>query len=234
VFVFFISKKKIVYALTGLVILIILLSFLQHFSQSKEAPVVSPIYIGNTNEKAISLMVNVDWGEDILPDMLKVFQEKNVQATFFITGRFAKKFPDTVKMIATAGHEIGNHGYSHPHPDKISLDENIKEITDTERQLLELNVNLSKIYAPPYGEHKKNVLDAANNLGYKTIMWTVDTIDWQEPSSEKIIKRVLDKADNGVLVLMHPKQCTLEALPQLITKLNEENFIFKTVSEIIQ
>lgn len=233
-FVVLLRKRQILYALTSLIILIVLFSFIQHLFQSREAPVVNPIYIGNTKEKAISLMVNVDWGEDVLPDMLKTFQENNIKATFFITGRFANKFPDTVKMIAAAGHEIGNHGYSHPHPDKISIEENIKEITDTENQFLALNLNFCKVYAPPYGEHKKHVLDAAESQGYKTILWTIDTIDWKEPSPDQIIKRVINKADNGALVLMHPKKCTLEALPQLITDLTGENFIFKTVSEIIQ
>lgn len=233
-FVFFIRKKHTVYGLVFLIILITLFLLLGHFAKSEDAPAVSPIYIGNTKEKAISLMVNVDWGEDILPGMLKVFKDKNIKATFFITGRFAEKFPETVKKIAADGHEIANHGYSHPHADKISSDENAREITVTEKVFTELGLNSSKLYAPPYGEHKAHVLAAADALGYKTIMWTVDTIDWQEPKAEIIVKRVLDKADNGSLVLMHPKKCTLEALPQLVDSLFQHNFAFKTVSEILQ
>lgn len=232
--VLYIRKKQLLYFLFGLLLLIVLLFAFNQFSRSDEMPVVNPIYIGNTADKAVALMVNVDWGEDVLPEMLKVFKEKETKATFFITGRFAKKFPEIVKIIADAGHEIGNHGYSHPHPDKISLEKNMKEITDTEQVFKELNINYSMIYAPPYGEHKEHVLDAAESLGYKTIMWTADTIDWQEPTPEQIIKRVTSKADNGVLVLMHPKKCTVEALPSLIAGLHQENYLLKTITEIIQ
>lgn len=201
---------------------------------AREEPVLNPIYIGDTGEKALALMVNVDWGEKVIPDMIRVFEEKNVRATFFITGRFAKKFPEIVQLIATSGHEVGNHGYSHPHADKISLEQNQKEISQTAEILAGLGVEVSNIFAPPYGEHKPHVLKAADSLGYKTIMWTVDTVDWQDPKPEEIISKVTAKADNGSLVLMHPKECTIEALPQLIEKLSEQGFVFKTVTEIIK
>jgi len=71
-------------------------------------PTLNPIYIGDTKEKAVALMFNVDWGEEVIPEILTVLEEKEVKATFFITGRFAKKFPELVKTIAHAGHEIGN------------------------------------------------------------------------------------------------------------------------------
>ena len=232
--VFFVRRRKI-YILAGLVILLILLFWQgSNLLQKEEAPVVNPIYYGNTQNPAVALMINVDWGEDVLPQMLEILKSKKVKVTFFISGRFAGKFPELVQRISQEGHEIGNHGYSHPHADKISVAANQKEITDTEKVFQDLNVKYAKIFAPPYGEHKAHVVEAAAALGYKTIMWTADTVDWKEPPAETIVKRVLGKADNGALFLMHPKKCTLSALPAVIDGLQARNYQLKTVGEILQ
>ncbi|MCR4440916.1 MAG: polysaccharide deacetylase family protein [Peptococcaceae bacterium] len=206
----------------------------QNPDRKASVPAVNPVYIGNTQEKAVAIMVNVDWGEKVLPAMIKMFKNKRIEATFFITGRFAQKNQELVQEIARSGFEIGNHGYSHPHPNSMGLEQNKNEIIKTEQVLTGLNVKVSKIFAPPYGEHQQHVLKAANSLGYKTIMWTIDTLDWQDPSPEAIIKKVLSKADNGALVLTHPKECTVAALPAVIDALRAQDFSFKTVTGILQ
>jgi len=226
-----VRKKIISFSLIVLVLLLIG-SFLHSYFQ-KDVQTIQPIYIGNTSEKAVALMVNVDWGEDLIPGLLKIMEEKKVTATFFITGRFAKKYPEIIRQIAAAGHEIGNHGYAHPHPDQLSLEQNKKELTDTENVFKDLQIAYAKIFASPYGEHGDNVLQAANELGYQVIMWTLDTVDWQNPSPGMILERILPRADNGSLILMHPKECTVQALPDLIDALQKDGFAFKKVSEII-
>lgn len=232
-YIFFISKKRIVWYLTIVLLLLIGFVFCGYFINKTE-PTINPIYIGDTQEKALALMFNVDWGEEIIPELLEVLKEKQVKATFFVSGRFAKKFPEIILKISREGHEIGNHGYSHLYPNKLNLEQNIHEITATEKVFQELKIDITKIFAPPYGEHGKTVLQAADSLGYKTIMWTLDTIDWQDPSPEVILKRILPKADHGSLILMHPKKCTLQALPTLITSLQNEGYLFKKVTEIIK
>lgn len=233
-YILYIKKKYLVWLVLCLLFVVFLVMAFNKTRGVQDVPTISPIYIGNTLDPAVALMVNVDWGEDILPGMLEVLRQKNVKATFFITGRFAKKFPELVKQISEGGHEIGNHGYSHPHADKISIEQNMNEITETEKVITGLGITLSKIFAPPYGEHKPHVLQAASSLGYKTIMWTLDTVDWKEPAPETIVKKIAEKADNGALILMHPKECTLKALPSLTDTLIQKQFVFKTVSEIIQ
>ncbi|MGI6144620.1 MAG: polysaccharide deacetylase family protein [Clostridia bacterium] len=232
-YVFFISKGRIAWFLMIILLLIMGFVFCSYFV-NKTQPTINPIFMGDTQEKAVAFMFNVDWGEEILPDLLEVLKEEKVTATFFISGKFAKKFPQLVANIAENGHEIGNHGYSHPHPDKLSVEQNMKEITDTEKVFQEIKINSAKIFAPPYGEHGQSVLKAADSLGYKTIMWTLDTIDWQDPTPEVILNRILPKVDHGSLILMHPKSCTLQALPGLIKSLRDQDYQFKKVTEIIK
>lgn len=89
------------------------------------------------------------------------------------------------------------------------------------------------LYAPPYGEYNDNVLRAASELGYRTTLWSVDTIDWQRPPVEILKSRVLKKVHNGAIILMHPTDPTNKALPSLIRELKERGYSITTVSAII-
>lgn len=205
------------------------------FSQPGEViQTVEPIYQGYDDRKEIALTFNVDWGEEVIPSILDTLSEEDIQATFFVTGRFASKFPEVVENIAEKGHEIGNHGYSHYHPNRSSSDKNKEEILSTEEELEKIVASVSPLYAPPYGECNPKVVEAADDLGYKTIMWTIDTVDWKEGKTADSIKnKVISKATNGAIVLMHPRQATSKALPLIIEELREKGYDFQKVSEII-
>ncbi|MBM7854448.1 putative sporulation protein (polysaccharide deacetylase family) [Desulfohalotomaculum tongense] len=202
--------------------------------QEDYEPTLAPIYQGNEDKKEIALTVNVYWGEEYLPQMLKIMEENNVKATFFIGGQWAEKFPRLLKKISTSGHEIGSHGYSHPHPDYLSKSGNIREITRSERVISKITGKKPTLFAPPYGERGKSVLAAVEELGYQCILWSVDTIDWQRPAPETIVNRVTQKAHNGAIVLMHPTAPTVRALPEIITALKNDGYEFVTVSELIK
>ncbi len=192
-----------------------------------------PIYQGQQGKKQIALTCNVVWGEEFVPDMLKILKEKNVKITFFMGGDWVEKFPDLTKDIAEQGHQLGNHGYSHPHPTYISYQQNIDEIKKTEDAVYKATGKRTTLFAPPYGEFNDKVLEAAGSIGYKTILWSIDTVDWQRPDPQVIVDRVMRKNHNGAIVLMHPTAPTVKALPQMIDSLTKEGYKFVTVSEMI-
>lgn len=190
-----------------------------------------PIYQGSSEKKQVSLAINIDWGEEYLPDMLNILESNQVKATFFITGRWAQKFPEITRSIAQKGHEIGNHGFSHASPNKMSLEQNKSEITRTMSVIEKATGKRTRLFAPPSGERADHVLQAAAELGHSTILWSVDTIDWERPSPDVIINRVFKKVHNGAIILMHPTNSTLEALPEIIRELKNREYILVTVSE---
>lgn len=201
-----------------------------------EPTMMEPVYCGSTKENHVAIAINVDWGEDVIPDMLQTLNERNVQATFFVTGRFAEQFPDIVTQIAEAGHEIGNHGYGHPHPDQLSTAQNQADIQKAEAILKPLIGKKPTLYAPPYGECGESCLTAAEACGYTTILWTADTIDWEEPapSHDTLVARVTgDKLQKGAILLMHPKVHTAEALGDILTVLGEKGYTCVKVSEVL-
>lgn len=194
---------------------------------------IEPIFHGNVEQNKVAFVCNVFWGEEFLPDMLKTLEDNNVHITFFIGGTWAKENPDLLKNIAERGHELANHSYNHPHPNTLSKNKNKEQILKAETIIQEITGVKTSLYAPPYGEYNDVVLNAAQELEYKTIMWSIDTIDWKRPPADVVKSRVLKKIHNGAIVLMHPTESTQKALPELLKELHEKGYTITTVSDVI-
>ena len=190
-----------------------------------------PYRCGAENSDRISLSFNVDWGEEYLPELLDCLAENGVRATFFLTGRWCDEHPQLAADIAAAGHELGNHGYSHASPNASAEAEIIDEISRTEEAVRQAAGVTTRLYAPPSGEAEEHVLAAAEQAGYCTVLWSVDTVDWQQPAADTVVSRVSEGLRGGAIILAHPTACTLEALPRVIAEAREKGYRFVTVSE---
>ncbi len=178
---------------------------------------------GLPNSNQLVFSCNVDWGEDVLPDMLKVLKENNVKITFFVSGRWAENNPDLLKEMFQDGHEIQSHGYSHKLCSQNSVEAIKDEILKTEKVILDILGVKTNVFAPPSGDYDETTVELCRSLGYKMALWSSDTIDWREGSTADVIKdRVLKKRLNGAIVLMHPKEETVKALPDLIAKIRAQ------------
>jgi len=200
------------------------------FSQSST---VDAIYSGNTQNKKACLMINVYWGDEYIETMLNILQEQGVRTTFFVGGMWANKNAEMLQKIVDAGHELGNHGYFHKDHSTLSVESNKEEIAvchQTVKTLVGVEMNL---FAPPSGAFNSTTLDVVDLLGYKTIMWTKDTIDWRDHDTSLIVKRATKNIKNGDLILMHPTQNTVEALPQIIEQYQQKGITLTTVSDCL-
>ena len=209
------------------------LSFLGQVTYVFNSNGYSPLYNGNKNSTKVSLMFNVYMGTEYIDDILTCLNESNSKATFFVGGSWAIKNSDTLKKILDNGHEIGNHGYWHKDHKMISYEKNLSEIELTHKLVKELlNYDIS-LFAPPSGSFGNNTLKAAQQMGYKTIMWTKDTIDWRDKDSSLIYSRAIKNPSGGDFILMHPTGCTLKALPDIISFYTQSGYKLTTVSENI-
>lgn len=178
---------------------------------------------GLPNSNQLVFACNVDWGEDVIPDMLKVLKENDVKITFFITGRWAEKNPELLKQMYQDGHEIQSHGYSHKLCTQNSVETVKEEILKTEKVILDILGVKTNVFAPPSGDYDDTTIELCRSMGYQMALWSSDTIDWREGSTAEVIKdRVLKKRLNGAIVLMHPKEETVKALPDLIEKIRAQ------------
>ncbi len=193
----------------------------------------SAIYKGHPEKPMVSFIINVAWGNEYLTGMLATLKKHNVTASFFLEGRWVKNNPGMAKMIADAGHEIGNHSFTHPNMKQLSAAKINEEITRTNEVIEAVTSVKSKWFAPPSGYYKDEVVEiaAAHQLG--TVMWSVDTIDWQKPTPDRLINRVMGKVHNGAMILMHPTESTAASLDQLITQIKSKDLQIGTVSSLL-
>jgi probable sporulation protein (polysaccharide deacetylase family) len=193
----------------------------------------APVYKGNPKKPMVSLMINVAWGNEYIPQMLKVMDDMNVRATFFLDGSWTKKHPKMAKMIAEEGHQIGNHAYSHPDLNKMGAPAAKQELTKTNTVIHAILGIKPKFFAPPSGSLNDETVTIADSLGMKTILWSVDSVDWKKPHPQDMVQKVLTEVHAGALILMHPTQPAEEGMADLIRGIRERGYRIGTVSELL-
>lgn len=230
------SEKKTVHIFANLVLLIMTVS-LALFTFGGEDAVSSvnagPHYRAEGAEGKVSLMINVYWGTEYIDGMLDVLDEYGARCTFFIGGSWARGNSELLNKIVARGHEIGNHGYSHLDHARLGREAGIREIKKAEKVIYETCKVKTTLFAPPSGAVNETVVSSAREIGYETVMWTRDTIDWRDKDAQKVIKRAVNGLTSGDFVLMHPTAHTLEALPSILAEIKEKNLTAVTVSECL-
>lgn len=137
-----------------------------------------PIYNVQTEEKKVAFTMNCAWNADDIDSILKTLQDNQTKITFFMVGDWIEKFPDAVKKIHEAGHEIASHSDTHPHVNNLSYEKNIEEIEKSNERIEKATGKRTKIYRAPYGEYNDTVIKSAQDKGYHTIQWNLDTLDY--------------------------------------------------------
>lgn len=217
-----------------LIVAVLLVSFGAGIKDAISVGAVKPYYNGDEQGNRISVMINVYWGNEYIEPMLNTLDEYDVKATFFIGGMWAEKYPDLLNMIAERGHEIGNHGYFHKDQDKLTYERNVEEILTAQNMIESVTGIRTKLFAPPSGAFNADTLKAAEDNGYKTVMWSKDTIDWRDKDASLIYKRATGRLKGGDLILMHPTEATAKALPDILKFFSENGFKVCIVSQNIE
>lgn len=219
------------FIIVGLIAMVAVLGFYPQKVIPISAEQDTAIYSGDKLSGGISLMFNVYENTDIVLDIVKLLKTNNAKATFFVGGCWADDNKQALIKILENGNELGNHGYFHRDHKTIGEKGNLEEINCCHDVVKALVGYEMKLFAPPSGSYSKTTVSCANKLGYKTIMWTKDTIDWRDSDVETIYKRATKNLSSGDFVLMHPKQSTLLALEKILKYLKENNLKAITVSQ---
>jgi probable sporulation protein (polysaccharide deacetylase family) len=191
-----------------------------------------PVYKGNSQKPMVSLMINVAWGNEFLPLILDTLDKEKVHATFFFDGTWLNKNTDTAKWIQKQGHELSNHAYSHKNMSQLPRNKAIEEIRKTQNLLKDMGVT-NTLFAPPSGDFDQETVQIAYEMGLKTVLWTLDTVDWTNPGPAPIIQRITKRVEPGSLILMHPTRSSSSALAEMIHVIKQKNLTLGTVSELI-
>ncbi|MDF2854809.1 MAG: putative polysaccharide deacetylase, partial [Neobacillus sp.] len=190
---------------------------------------------GNLHKKEIAL--TFDAGSDAIGiGILDVLKKHYIKATFFLTGSWAAKFPNYAKRIAEEGHEIGNHTYSHPDATKTNTNIFNEDMIKAEEAIMKATgISPRPFFRFPYGSSTTAALKELGESGYPySIHWSLDSIDWQQPSVEVIISRIQTGASNGDIILMHIGGInTAEAVDKVIPILKVMGYELVTVGELL-
>lgn len=151
-----------------------------------------------------------------------------------MVGDWIDKFPEAVKKIQEAGHEIGSHSNTHPHVNNLSYEENINEIEKSNDKIEKITGNRTKIYRAPYGEYNDTVIKAAQDKGYQTIQWNLDTLDYTGVTGNEMWNRLKDKIKPGDIILSHNgTKHTADALDMLLKNIKAKGVEVVRVSDLI-
>ncbi|MBP1754699.1 MAG: hypothetical protein H6Q59_1097 [Firmicutes bacterium] len=195
-----------------------------------------PIYSVNCEEAKVALSFDAAWTNEDTKKILEILDKHKVKVTFFMTGEWVSKYPEEVKAIAAAGHDLGNHSENHKQMTQMSKDECKNEIMSAHNRVKELTGLDMKLFRAPYGDYNNTLVGTARDCGYYTIQWNVDSYDWKDYGVDSILKRTLEnkKLGNGSILLLHDgAKYTAEALEQIITGLQEKGYEIVPVSQLI-
>ncbi len=213
----------------GIIVMAVMSSFKVSAADKK-----LPVYGVERTDNKIAVTFDCAWGNSNTDLLLSLLKDVNAKATFFVTGEFCDKYPEDVKKMFDAGHEIGNHSNAHPHVEGININDLIEDTRECTKKIKMITGEEPKLYRAPYGEYDDNVITTIEGMGFNVIQWSVDSIDWQEPEPDTIIKRIVEGTKSGSILLFHNDlENTAKALPQLLTMLKQKGFTFSKVSDIL-
>ncbi len=195
-------------------------------------------YIGDTSEKVLYLTFDAGYENGCTEKILDVLKQHQVPAAFFLVGNYIEKNADLVRRMAQEGHTVGNHTMHHPDMSKLSdKDAFAKELQDLEALYKETTgQELPKYYRPPQGTYSQENLKNAQELGYKTVFWSLAYVDWNndsQPTKEQAFSKLLPRTHPGAVVLLHStSQTNAQILDELLTKWEAEGYHFGTMEEL--
>ncbi len=193
-----------------------------------------PIYNVMREDKVCAVSFDAAWGNEDTHNLIGILEKYNVKATFFVVGDWVDKYPESVKELSDAGHDIMNHSNTHPHMTQISKEKMIEEIKFCDDKIEKITGKRPNLFRPPYGDYNDSVVETLKEKGHYAIQWDVDSLDWKDFSATEIYNRVIPKVQNGSIVLFHnAAKHTPEALPMILEKLQSEGYKIVKINDMI-
>jgi polysaccharide deacetylase family sporulation protein PdaB len=193
-----------------------------------------PIYNVQTNEKKIAISFDAAWGNEETQKLIDILKQYNVKTTFFVVGAWVDKYPDSTKALAAAGHEVCNHSNTHPHMPKLTHQNMEAQISACNEKIKSATGTSPMLFRPPYGDYDNTLIKTVNGMKMYPIQWSVDSLDWKNPTPEQIEKRVISRVKPGSIVLFHNgAKNTPAALPTVLQTLQAQGYKIVPVSQLI-
>ena len=193
-----------------------------------------PIYCVQRDYKVVSLSFDAAWGNEDTQTLIDIFDRYNVKVTFFVVGDWVDKYPESVKALSDAGHEVMCHSNDHAHFNSLSADQITADINACCDKIEAVTGVWPTLFRPPYGEYDDHVVTTVRAMGMNVVQWDVDSLDWKDYDAATITQRVTSKVGPGSIVLFHNAALhTPEALPGILEYLLQEGYQIVPISQLI-
>lgn len=195
-------------------------------------------YVGSTGEKVLYLTFDAGYENGYTESILDTLKAHGAPAAFFLVGDYLERNADLVRRMVDEGHIVGNHTASHPDMSKITDKAAFQaELAGVEELFLEITgKELPRFYRPPQGIYSEENLKLAQELGYKTVFWSLAYADWdnsKQPTREYALNKLLPRTHDGAVVLLHATSKTnMEFLDELLTRWEADGYRFAPVTEL--
>ncbi len=193
-----------------------------------------PIYCVQRDSKVCALSFDAAWGNEDTQTLIDILDRYQVKATFFVVGEWVDKYPESVKALSDAGHEIMCHSNDHAHFNTLSADQIAADINACCDKIEAVTGTRPTLFRPPFGEYDDHVVTTVRGMGMEIIQWDVDSLDWKDYDAPTITQRVTSKVGPGSIVLFHNAALhTPEALPSILEYLLQEGYDVVPISQLI-
>ncbi len=193
-----------------------------------------PIYSVGREDNKIAISFDCAWGVEHTDALLDGLQKRGVKATFFAVEFWVKEYPEYVKKIDEAGHEMGTHSATHAYMSKQSVEEITAELNSSSKAIKDITGKEVALFRPPYGDYNDALIETANGLGLYPVQWDVDSLDWKDLSAKDIAERVVGRVKSGSIILCHNNGLhTAEALGIILDTLLAKGYTFVPIGELI-
>lgn len=193
-----------------------------------------PIYNVETDKKVLSLSFDAAWGNEDTQTLIDILAAYNAKATFFVVGEWVDKYPESVKALSDAGHEIMNHSDSHPDMVHLSAEDIKAEVEACNDKIEAVTGKRPTLFRAPFGSYNNQLIQSLEELDMFCIQWNIDSLDWKDPSVDQLVKNVVSKASPGSICLFHNAATnTPEALPRILDALVADGYSFVPISQLI-
>ena len=193
-----------------------------------------PIYSVERTQKVCAISFDAAWGNEDTQTLIDILEKFHVKTTFFVVGDWAAKYPESVKALHDAGHEVMSHSNHHDHYNSLSADQIVADVTASNERISAVTGVTPTLIRCPYGEYDDHVIAAIRSMGMEPIQWDVDSLDWKDYDADTICQRVTSRVQQGSIVLFHNAALhTPEALPAILTCLINDGYTVVPISQLI-
>ena len=209
-------------------------------ASAEELAAWDAVYVGDPDAPVLYLTFDAGYENGYTAGILDVLAKHKAPAAIFVVGTYIQQNPELVKRMAAEGHIVGNHTWHHWDMDKIgdraTFTQELRDVATAYEQLV--GSPMPNYYRPPRGVYAEQNLSMAQELGYRTVFWSLAYVDWKQddqPSREEAFDKLLGRVHNGAVVLLHSTSATnAEILDELLTKWEEMGYRFGSLEELYQ